>query len=107
MFSLWDLHLNLSMSLRCINDLIIELETFAKNIKKIIWVIDFFLSFLIRYDERKIHNQLTLMLDFKFKSLRLIFSFIGHEHEVTIIKEYDKKSLFPMFLKFHHHLPIV
>jgi hypothetical protein len=89
MFSLSDLHLSLSMSLGCINDdfdLIIELKTFAKNIKKIIWVIGFFLSFLIRYDERRIHNLLTLMLDFKFKSLRLIFSFIGHEHEVTIVK---------------------
>jgi len=89
MFSLWDLHLSLSKSLRCINDdfdLIIELETFAKNIKKIIWAIDFFFSFLKRYDEKKIHNLLTFMLDFEFKSLRLIFSFIGHEHEVAIIK---------------------
>ncbi len=80
------------------------METFAKNIKKIIWVIDYFLSFLLKYDERRIHNLLTLMWDFKFKSLRLIFSFIGHEHEVAIIKDSDKKSLFPMLLKSHHHL---
>jgi hypothetical protein len=44
------------------------------------------------------------MLDFKFKSLRFFFSFTGHEHEVAIVKEYDKKSLFPMFLKSHQHL---
>jgi hypothetical protein len=67
-------------------------------------VIDSFLYFLLKYDERRIHNLLTLMLYFKFKSLRLFFSFIGHEHEVAIIKEYDRKSLFPMFSKFHHHL---
>jgi hypothetical protein len=106
-FDVFTLHLSFSRSLGCINDdfdLIIELETFAKNIKKIIWAIDFFFSFLKIYDERRIHNLLTFMLDFEFKSLRLIFSFIGHEHEVAIIKEYDRKSLFPMLLKFHHHL---
>jgi hypothetical protein len=106
-FSFWDLHLSLSRSSRCIDDdfdLIIELNFFAKNIKKINWVIDYFLCFLLKHDEKRIHNLLTLMLDFKFKSLRLIFSFINHEHEVAIIKQYDRKSLFPMFLKFHHHL---
>jgi hypothetical protein len=40
----------------------IELGTFAKNIKKkIIVIIDYFLSFLIKYDERKTHNMVTLM----------------------------------------------
>ncbi len=82
--------MSFSRSLGCIDDdfvVIIELENFAKNIKKIIWVIDYFLLFLLKYGERKIHNLLTLMLDLKFKSLRLIFSFIGHEHEVAIIKK--------------------
>jgi hypothetical protein len=32
-------------------------------------------------------------------SLKLTFSFIGHEHGVAIAEKYDKKSLFPMFLK--------
>jgi hypothetical protein len=32
--------------------------------------IDSFLSFLTKYDERRIHNMLSLMLDPRFKSLR-------------------------------------
>jgi hypothetical protein len=48
--------------------------------------------------------MLTLMLDSKLKSLKLICSFIGHKHGVTIVKEYDRKSLFPMLLKFYQHL---
>jgi len=90
-------HLPLSNVL--INDiddsgLTIELETFAKNIKKeFIMVINSFLSFLKRYNKRKTHNLLDLMLNPRFKSLRLIYSFIGHEHRVTIVEKYDKKSL--------------
>jgi hypothetical protein len=38
----------------------IELGTFAKK-RKVIVIIDYFLSFLIKYDERKTHNMLTLM----------------------------------------------
>jgi hypothetical protein len=63
-FDVFTLHLSFSRSLGCINDdfdLIIELETFAKNIKKIIWAIDFFLSFLKIYDERRIYNLLTFI----------------------------------------------
>jgi hypothetical protein len=44
------------------------------------------------------------MLDTRFKRLKLISCFIGCEHKVTIVKEYDRKSLFPMLLKFYHHL---
>jgi hypothetical protein len=46
----------------------IELGTFATNIKKeTIGIINCFLSFLIRYDERITHDMLVLMLDPKFK----------------------------------------
>jgi hypothetical protein len=36
-------------------------------------MIDFFLSFLIKYDEKKTHKIITLILDPRFKSLRLNF----------------------------------
>lgn len=45
----------------------------------------------------------SLMLDPIFKNICLVHSFIGHEQGVTIVKEYDKRFLFPMFFKFHHH----
>jgi hypothetical protein len=82
-------------------DLIIKLDFWKKNIKKeVIRVIDFFLSFLTWYDERGVHNMIALMLDPRFKSLKLNFSFM----KVAITKEHDRKSLFPMLLRSYYHL---
>jgi hypothetical protein len=48
--------------------------------------------------------MLHLIQNFKFKSFHLISSFIGHEEGVNIVEEYDKQSLYPMFLKKYHYL---
>jgi hypothetical protein len=48
-------------------DLNIGLETFAKNIKKVIKHIDSFLCFLTRHNEIRAHNMLALMLDPRLK----------------------------------------
>jgi hypothetical protein len=54
----------------------VEIGIFTRNVKmEVITFIDFFLSFLTRYDEKRVHNMLTLMLDPIFKSLRLISFF--------------------------------
>jgi hypothetical protein len=83
----------------------IELGAFAKKIKKeVIGVIDFFLTFLTKYNEKRMHNRLALLLDFKFESLQLIYSFIGCEHRVAIANEYDRKSWIIMLLKIYHYL---
>ncbi len=44
------------------------------------------------------------MLDPRFKTLHLVSSLIGHEQGKAIVEKYDKKSLFPMFLKCYYHL---
>ncbi len=46
----------------------------------------------------------SLMLDSRFKRLCLISSFIGHEQNIFILEEYNKKSLYPMLVKCYHHL---
>jgi hypothetical protein len=48
--------------------------------------------------------MLSLMLDPKFKSLRLIYFFGGCEEGVVIVKIYDRKFLYLMFLKCYYHL---
>jgi hypothetical protein len=86
----------------------IELKTFVKNIKKeVIMVVNCFLSLLTKYNEKIIHNILTLVLNPRFKSLNLTSSFIGHEYGVVIVEEHDKKSMFLMFLKSYHHLHLL
>jgi hypothetical protein len=44
--------------------------------------------------------MLSLMLDLRFKILRLI----GHKQGKEIVEKYDKKSSFPMLLKCYYHL---
>ncbi len=82
-----------------------ELSLFASNIRReVCSVLDFFLSFLRKYEESKVHNMLSLMLDLRFKSFRLVSSFIGREESVSIVDEYDRRTLYPMLLKCYHHL---
>jgi hypothetical protein len=83
----------------------LELSLFISNIKKeVCGVLDSFLSFLKKYEERKTHNMLSLMLDSQFKNLHLVSSFVGCEQGISIVQEYDRKSLQPMLLKCYHHL---
>jgi hypothetical protein len=87
------------------NNVVYELSCLASNIKKeVIQVLDFFLSFLKNYEERKAHNMFSLMLDPRFKTFCLMSSLIGHEQGKAIVDECDKKSLFPMFFKCYYHL---
>jgi hypothetical protein len=44
------------------------------------------------------------MLDLIFKSLHLAPFFVGREEGVSIVDEYDRRTLHPMLLKCHHHL---
>jgi len=85
-----------------------ELLCLASNIKKeVIQVLDSFLS-LKEYEERKAHNMLSFLLDFRSIILHLVSSLIGHEQGKAIVEKYDKKSLFPMLLKCYYHLhPLV
>ncbi len=44
------------------------------------------------------------MLDPRFKNICLVSSFIGLKQGKAIVEEYDRKPLYPMLLKCHHHL---
>ncbi len=56
----------------------LELSLFASNIfKKIHGALNGFLSFFKKYEKNKAHNMLSLMLNPRFKSLRLVSYFIG------------------------------
>jgi hypothetical protein len=48
--------------------------------------------------------MLSLMLDLRFKTLRLVSSFIGQEQVISIVKECDQQSLFPIILRCYHIL---
>lgn len=66
------------------------------------WIL--FFQFLKLFEKRKVHNMISLILNLTFKNLHLVFSFIGHEHGISIVKKYDNKLLYPMLKKYYHHL---
>ncbi len=72
----------------------LELICLASNIRKeICGILNSFLSFLKKFDKRTTHNMLTSMLDTRFKSLHLVFSFIGRDQGVAIVEQYGTMSL--------------
>jgi hypothetical protein len=76
-------------------NVVCELSCLASNIKKeVVQVLNFFLSFLTKYEERKAHNMLPLILGPRFKTLHLVSSLIDHEQGKRIVEKYDN------FLKF-------
>jgi len=86
-----------------------ELSLLAFNIRReVINVLDSFLSFLKKYENRKAHNMISLMLNPRFKNLHIVSLFVGREQGVVLVEEYDRKSLYPMLVKCHEHLhPLV
>jgi hypothetical protein len=77
----------------------------ASNIRKeVCGVLDRFLSFLKKFDERKTHDMLVLVLNPRFKGLCLVYSFISHDQGVAIVEQYDTMSLYPMLMKCYYHL---
>jgi hypothetical protein len=55
-------------------------------------VLNSFFSFLRKYEKRKTHNMLSLMLDHRHKNLHLLVSlFIAYEQGKTIVEEHDKR----------------
>jgi hypothetical protein len=61
-------------------NVVYELSCLTSNVmKEVVQVLNFFLSFLKKYEKRKAHNMLPLMLDPRFKTYYLLSSIIGCE----------------------------
>ncbi len=85
--------------------LYLKLATFASNIKsKVFGVLNSFLSFLRTYEKKKTHNMLSLMFDHRFKTFRLISSYVGKKQKKSTLEQYDRKALYPMLVKLYNHL---
>ncbi len=70
-------------------------------------MLDSFVSFLKVCDKKKTHNTISLMLHPRYRSLRIISSFVKREQGVVLVEEYDRKSLYPMLVKCHEHLHLL
>jgi len=52
-----------------------------------------FLSLKKKFDEKKTQNMFALMLDMRYKNLRIVSTFVNKELGVVVVEEYDKKTL--------------
>jgi hypothetical protein len=89
------------LTFRPILDRLVEEDVFDHELKElmlqmkqqILEVLLPFISFLYIFERRKGHNMLALVLDPRFKSMRLVTMFMGHEDVTFVIVEYDEKLL--------------
>jgi ABC-type sulfate transport system permease subunit len=75
------------------DDMVVALELcmlFSIIRKQICDVLNGFLSFLTKCEEKKVYNMLFLMLDPRFKSLKLVFSLIGQKQGIFMVEDYDR-----------------
>jgi hypothetical protein len=69
--------------------------------------LDVSLSFLKNFGERKTHNMFALMLNPEHENLKIVYTFIGKELGVGVVKDYDKKALFFLLLKTYQFLHLL
>jgi hypothetical protein len=57
-----------------------------------------------KFEKKKVHNIMFLMLDPRFKNLWLVSSFISLEQGKSLLMNMIKQTLYLMLLKCYHHL---
>ncbi len=50
-------------------------------------------EFFLEFDSPQVHNMLALLLDPRFKSLRLVESFVGCGNAICLAIEFDVKEV--------------
>ncbi len=65
---------------------------------------EIFFLFKKTLKKEKLTTCCILMVDPRFKSLCLVSSFVDREEGVSIVNEYDRRTLYLMLLKRYHHL---
>ncbi len=85
-------------------DVTCELICLASSNRKKVCEVPYSFISLKKFDEKKTHNMLALMLDPRFKNLCLVLFFIDCNQRVTIVEQYDTMSLYPMLMKCYYHL---
>jgi len=62
--------------------------------KKMVQVLNPFLSFMVFFQKAKAHNMLAMILNLRFKGLGLVIQYVGKERIVHIASEYDHQVSF-------------
>jgi len=66
-----------------------------------------FLAFSQSYIIAKAHNMLAIMLDPRFKNMKIIWDFVGDSLALQVVAEYDVKIVYPLLVQAYFHLDLV
>jgi hypothetical protein len=76
-----------------------ELYLFWQHMQKqVVQVLNLFLSFMAYFQKAKAHNMLAMILDLRFKGLKLVIQYVGEKRTLHIASEYDCQVLFPLLI---------
>jgi hypothetical protein len=64
----------------------------------------FLLLFMKSITTTGVHNMLALMLELRFKRLKCVIDFLGHDKAKLLVVKYDNKILIPLLVKCSHFL---
>jgi hypothetical protein len=85
-----------------------KLEVFLHHMKQyVLDVMYLFLSFLREVEKKNDHNIFALMLP-KFKFMRLVSIYMGHDNATILVVAYDELVLLPLLMEvYKSSLPFV
>ncbi len=63
-----------------------------------------FIYFLYTFDRRNNKNMLVIMSDPRFKNMKLVAMFMGHQNATFVVIEYDEKLLMPLLMEANKFL---
>jgi hypothetical protein len=72
---------------------------YGHMVTEIVGVLALLLSFMEFVTTEGAHNMLAFMLDLRFKGLKCVIKFFGHDKSKLLAVEYDNKILFPLLVK--------
>ncbi len=57
-----------------------------------------FFLFLKTFDLHNVHKMFAIMLDLRFKFLRIVENYVGHGATIRLASEYDAKAMIPLLM---------
>ncbi len=84
----------------------VEFLKFISKIKReVCGVLDYFISFQRKYEERKTHNMFFMLHPKAFVWYLLLLA--KRKVEIYVVNEYNRRTLYPMILKCYRHLHLM
>jgi hypothetical protein len=77
----------------------VEIYLLHKNMRlEVIKLIKPLLEFLRSFDVRQVHNMMVIMLDPRFKALRMVENLVGCGNAIQLASKYDVKVVVPLLM---------